>query len=221
MNSQLFSLWFLLVLYSCERTRYKSHFSAVNLILENYHTNFITIYNPSAYLHVDIVGNIKLTTQAITVVNNFTYLPLRCQNGPRSTIRRSHFGKVLLFFPSSTNSIQGYYSLVRQNRKSQENPISIFLIYFDKNKLVKPGEWSRFSIMNDLYAAVFIVFVDKDWFPKTRSNVHQITIHCTNCMHCAGMIQENIVPFDSTTDNFKENLRKAQISGFNNGNGMM
>jgi len=137
MNGHLFLFCTLLLLYSCEATKQKSVFSAVNLILKSYHTNLITIYNPSAYLDVDIVGNIKLTTQDITVVNNFTYLPLRCNNGPCPTKRRSHFGKVLLFFPSSTNPIRDYYSRLEENKKSEQNPVSIFLTYFDGTKSVE------------------------------------------------------------------------------------
>ena len=210
------------MLYSCEGTKHNSIFSAVNLILKSYQANFITIHNPSAYLDVDIVGNIKLTNQAITVVNEFASLPLCCKNGPCSTKRRSYFGKVLLFFPSFTNSIESYYKQVEQNKKSEENPVSIFLIYFDRNKSVEYVSFnSRYKIMNVLYAAVFIVLVDKDWSPAKRSDVNKITIYCTNCMYCGGKIPKSIVQFDSTTDDFKFKLRQAQISVFNNGHGMI
>ena len=222
MYGQKFPLWTLILLYSCEGTKHKSIFSAVNLIVKSYQTHFITVYNPSAYLDVDIIGNIKLNNQAITVVNNLRFLPLRCKNGPCSTKRRSNFGKVLLFFPSPRNSIDRYYIRVEQNKKSEENPVSIFLIYFDRNKYEKSFRFNyRSEIMNVLYVGVFIVIVDKDWSPEKLSDVKKITIYCTNCMYCGGKMPRNIVHFDGTTDDLKSKLRQAQISGFDNGNGMI
>jgi len=162
MHEQLCLFCTLLLLFSCEGTKHKSVYSAVNLILKSYHTNFITIYNPNAYLDVDIVGSIKLTTQAITVVNNFNYLPLRCNNGPCSTKRRSYYGKVLIFFPISTNSIDGYYGRLKKNKNDEENPVSILLIYFDGTMSVEHDGWSRYTIVNFLYVAVLIVMVDKN-----------------------------------------------------------
>ena len=162
MYEQLCQFCTLLLLCSCKGTKHKSVFSAVNLILKSYHTNFITIYNPNAYLDVDIVGSIKLTTQAITVVNNFNYLPLRCNNGPCSTKRRSYYGKVLIFFPISTNSIDGYYGRLKKNKNDEENPVSILLIYFDGTMSVEHDGWSRYTIVNFLYVAVLIVMVDKN-----------------------------------------------------------
>jgi len=218
MHSRFFSL---LLLYFCEGTKHKSINSAVNLILKSYHTNFITIYNPSAYLGVDIVGNIKLTSQAITVVNNFTYLPLRCKNGPCSAKRRSHFGKVLIFFPDSTHSIDSYYGRLKKNRNGEESPVSIFILYFDGTKFLEHDGGSRYTIMDILYASVFIAMVDNDWVPEIRSNTNKITIYCTNCIYCGGKIPESIVPFQSTTDDLKTKLRQALSLGFDNGNGMM
>ena len=184
-HCQLFPFWTLLLLYFSEASKHKSLYSAVDLILKSYHTNFITIYNPSAYLDVDILGNLRLTTQATTVVNNFSFLPLRCKNGPCPTKRRSYFGKVLLFFPSSTNSIADYYSRVERNRKDEENPVSIFLIYFSETKSVRhSGRTTRYKMMHVVYAAVFIVRVEKDWSPEVKSDSNKITIYCTNCMYC-------------------------------------
>jgi len=76
----------------------------------------------------------KLTTQAITVVNNFIYLPFCFSNGPCSTKRRSYFGKILIFFPDSDISIKDYNSRLENNQKSEENPVSIFFIYFPETK---------------------------------------------------------------------------------------
>jgi len=75
--------------------------------------------------------------------------------------------------------------------------------------------------MDALYAAVFIVIVDKEWSPRTQSNGKKITIYCTNCKYCGGKLPTSIVLFDSKRDDLKSKLRQAQISGFNNWNGMM
>jgi len=221
MHDNLFLFWTLLLLFGCQGRQHKFLFSAVNLILKSYQANFVTIYNPCTYLGVDIVGNIKLTTQAITVVNNFRFLPLRCKNGPCPTKRRSHFGKVLLFFPSLTNSIVSYYTRVKYNKEIEEHPVTIFLIYPPETMSVPHFGWNRHIIMDIVYAAVFIILVDKDWSPTIRSDVNKITIYCTNCKYCSGKNAKSIVPFDSTTDDFKATLWQAQILGFDNGYGIM